>query len=113
MAWQPQFYPEGWSKTRKEALERAHYRCELCHVKQGARRRNVKDDKPYIVYLSVCHRLFYETWKQDADTIVLCQRCHNRFDSLFRRRYKFSQQTPIGYAELYIYEYEKAVLYAE
>jgi len=73
----------------------------------------VLTDKPYYVYLSVCHRVFYETWKQDADTIVLCQRCHNRFDKLFRRRYKQSQQTPIGYAKMYISDNGKSVLYAE
>src|SRR5438128_8931460 len=100
MAWQPQFYPDNWHQTRKKALERANSHCELCHVQEGTRRRNVKTDKPYIVYLAVCHCLFYETWKQDADTIVLCQRCHNRFDKLFRRRYKISQQTTIGYAML-------------
>ncbi len=113
MAWQPQCYPEGFSHTRREALARANGRCELCCVKQGTRRRNVLTDKPYYVYLSVCHRVFYETWKQDADTIVLCQRCHNRFDKLFRRRYKQSQQTPIGYAKMYISDNGKSVLYAE
>lgn len=110
MAFQPLLYPDGWTGLVKEALARAHYQCELCHVRRGDERRNLKTDEKYLVYLSVCHRVFYYTWKHDADTLVLCQRCHNRFDAKFRKRIKLKVETPIGYAKVYVPQGNKSVL---
>src|SRR5207248_10687498 len=62
VAFQPQLYPDSWSDMVKEALIRANNACELCHVKRGAERRNLKTYEKYLVYLSVCHRVFYHTW---------------------------------------------------
>jgi len=102
VAFQPQFYPKDWSKIRKDALARAKG-CDICRAQRGDFRRNAQTDELYIVYLAVCHRLWYTAWKQDADTIVLCQKCHNQFDAKFRKRLKLSQQTPIGKAHVYIH----------
>ncbi len=102
MAFQPEIYPESWSQIVRKALARANNSCELCHVERGAWRKNLKTNEEYVVYLSVCHRVFYETWKHNSSTIVLCQRCHNRFDAKFRKRMKLSAETSIGVAKLYI-----------
>ena len=102
MAFRPEIYPEGWSEIVREALARANGKCGLCPARRGDFRRNLKTDEEYIVYLSVCHKLFYHTWKHDAETLVLCQRCHNRFDAKFRKRIKIGAETPIGVARLYI-----------
>src|SRR5437867_743612 len=113
MAFKPQFYPTGWSRIRQTALERANYQCEICGARRGDQRRNTRNDEPYVVYLAVCHRLFYTTWKQDADTIVLCQKHHNQFDAKFRKRYKLSQQAPLGHANIYLYEGERRVMFCQ
>jgi len=102
MAFTPEIYPDNWSEIVKAALIRAQGVCELCGVRRGAIRRNLKTDEEYVVYLDVCHRVFYHTWKADADTLVLCKRCHNRFDAKFRKRIKLNAETPIGIAKLYI-----------
>ena len=103
MAFTPEIYPDNWSDIVKGALRRANGKCELCLANRGDKRRNLKTYEEYIVYLAVCHRVFYHTWKYDADTLVLCQRCHNRFDAKFRRRIKINAETPIGVAKLYLF----------
>ncbi len=112
MAWQPLLYPDGWSNIVKEALIRANHRCEICGAKRGDVFHNLKTDEPYFVYLSVCHRVFYHTWKVSADTIVLCQRHHNQFDAKFRKRVKHKVETPIGHAKIYVPSGERPVLVA-
>jgi hypothetical protein len=109
MAFQRSLYPDHWSHMRSEALARTKNEdgvptCELCHVPEGTRRRNTRTNRPYYVTLSICHRFFYQTWKADADTIVLCQRCHNKFDAKFRKRFKLTRETPVGITKVYIYD---------
>src|SRR6266571_1629429 len=55
---------------------------------------------PYMVYLSIAHKNQYETWKKEAETMVLCQRCHRRYDRQFRRKAGRRYLTPVGYARL-------------
>jgi hypothetical protein len=63
-----------------------------------------------MVYLSIAHRNQYETWKDDAETMVLCQRCHRRFDRQFRRKGGTRETVPIGYALLYVEHRGRKVL---
>src|SRR5256885_7718374 len=50
----------------------------------------------------------YETWKKDAETMVLCQRCHRRYDRRFRRKAGRRYLTPVGYASLSIQQGRQA-----
>jgi len=95
-------YPPEWRAIRREKLQQVNYCCEECCVKHLAIRENTTTGAPYIVYLSIAHKRQYETWKRDADTMVLCQRCHRRYDRQFRRKAGRRYLTPIGYARVYV-----------
>jgi ssDNA-binding Zn-finger/Zn-ribbon topoisomerase 1 len=92
-------YPKQWRAIRREKLERAGYRCEQCGVKHLDIQQGSKGT-PYMVYLSIAHKNQYETWKKEAETMVLCQRCHRRYDRQFRRKAGRRYLTPVGYARL-------------
>jgi hypothetical protein len=92
-------YPPEWRAIRREKLERAGYRCEQCGIKHLDVQQSLKGT-PYMVYLSIAHKNQYETWKKDAQTMVLCQRCHRRYDRQFRRKAGRRSLTPVGYARL-------------
>jgi hypothetical protein len=94
-----ELYPKQWRAIRQEKLERAGYRCEQCGVKHLDIQQGHKGT-PYMVYLSIAHKNQYETWKKDAETLVLCQRCHRRYDRQFRRKAGRRYLTPVGYARL-------------
>lgn len=101
MAFRPELYPDDWKATRQEKLKQANYCCESCGVRDRAMQESVKGKQPYMVYLSIAHKNQYETWRMDAETMVLCQRCHRRYDRQFRRRSGPRHHTPIGYASIY------------
>jgi len=62
------------------------------------------------VYLSIAHKKQYETWKRDAETMALCQRCHRRYDRQFRRKAGRRYLTPLGYARVYVQQASQLVL---
>jgi hypothetical protein len=101
MAFRPELYPPDWQAVRQEKLKQANHRCQSCGVQDRSIRENTKNGSPYIVYLSIAHKNQYETWKEDAETMVLCQRCHRRYDRQFRRRSGVRHHTPVGYASIY------------
>ena len=95
-------YPPEWRAIRRTKLAQANYRCEECGVEHRSVRQNSRTGEDYTVYLSIAHRNQYETWKKDAETMVLCQRCHRRYDRRFRRKAGRRYLTPVGYASLYV-----------
>ena len=103
-------YPPDWKPRRLERLAQANNCCENCGVRQGDFRENTRNGDLYKVYLSIAHKNQYETWKEDAETMVLCQRCHRRFDRQFRRKAGTRYNTPIGYASVYIEHRGRKVL---
>src|SRR5205085_10471818 len=92
--------PSGVRATRRTKLAQANYRCEECGVRRRSVQQNTKTGEDYTVYLSIAHRNQDETWKKDAETMVLCQRCHRRYDRRFRRKAGRRYLTPVGYASL-------------
>ncbi len=102
MTFVAELYPPYWRAMRRVKLEQANYRCQECGVEHLSMRQNLKTGEDYLVYLSVAHKNQYQTWLKDAETMVLCQRCHRRYDRQFRRKGKARTFTPIGYARLYI-----------
>ena len=110
MAFKPELYTADWRATRQEKLKQANFCCQSCGVQDRSIRENTKNKSPYIVYLSIAHKNQYETWKDDAETMVLCQRCHRRYDRQFRRRSGPRHNTPIGYASIYTEHQGRKVL---
>src|SRR5205814_4557112 len=95
-------YPPEWRPDRAARLKEVGYRCEGCSIADRAVRESAAG-QPYMVHLSIAHRNQYETWKRDADTMVLCQKCHRRFDRQFRRKAGTRRyHTPLGYAAVYV-----------
>jgi hypothetical protein len=47
---------------------------------------------------------------KDAETMVLCQRCHRSYDRQFRRKGKARTYTPVGFAKVYVQDGEKEVM---
>ncbi len=103
-------YPPQWQAIRREKLAQVNYCCEECGVQHLAVQHNTKTGTPYMVYLSIAHKKQYETWKRDAETMALCQRCHRRYDRQFRRKAGRRYLTPIGYARVYIQQASQLVL---
>jgi hypothetical protein len=95
-------YPPDWDVQRKVRIQQAGGRCQVCGVAQFSWRQSPRTGQPYLVYLSLAHRNQYETWKEDADTMVLCQACHRRYDRRFRRKAGRRYASPVGYAALYV-----------
>lgn len=95
------WYAPEWNRLRKERIAAANKRCEACDVADRSVRDNA-DGEPYMVYLSIAHRDQYQTWRHDAETMVLCQRCHRRYDRQFRRKAGARDLHPIGAASLYV-----------
>ena len=60
---------DHWKKTRKRALHRAKYKCQLCGSKEN---------------LNVHHNTYENRGQEkDEDLIVLCQECHAKFHDKF------------------------------
>ena len=102
MPFESELYPPDWRKKRKTRLQQAGGCCEECKVPDRTIRNNTHDGEPYIVYLSIAHKNQYETWMRDAETMVLCQRCHRRYDRQFRRKGGSRTYTPIGYIKVFV-----------
>lgn len=69
-------YPKEWEAIRREVLERAEHRCELCdaknyepHWKTGSK-----------VILTVHHKDSNKKNNNKLNLIALCQRCHLKLD---------------------------------
>ncbi len=102
MPFESELYPPDWRKKRKTRIQQAGGCCEECKVPDRTIRNNTHDGEPYIVYLSIAHKNQYETWMRDAETMVLCQRCHRRYDRQFRRKGGTRTYTPIGYIKVFV-----------
>jgi len=112
MPYDYRLYPSEWrNKTWKaEVLKAAGNRCEGCGVPQRSIQESAEGE-PYMVYLSVAHCSRYETWKRDAETMVLCPKCHRRYDRQFRRKAGTrGYTTPVGYAVVYLDYHGRRVL---
>ncbi|GHO93040.1 hypothetical protein KSF_030880 [Reticulibacter mediterranei] len=102
MPFNPAIYPADWKPNGKEKKLKAGNVCEGCGAPNRSIAENLQTHEPYMVHLSIAHKRQYETWKEDAETMVLCQRCHRRFDRKFRRKGGRRYHTPVGYASVYI-----------
>jgi len=119
MPFQRKFYPAQWDRDREEALQQVGYCCELCGVRECTVLHNVRrasadypEGRPYMVYLSRAHKHQYQTWMVDAETMVLCQRCHRAFDRQFRRK-AVKERQPLGVALLWVWHQGEKVLAAD
>jgi len=110
MPFESELYPAQWRAIRHERLQRAGYCCEECGVRHLSIRQNTRTGSDYMVYLSIAHKQQYQTWKKDAETMVLCQRCHRRYDRQFRRKGSTKMYTPVGYAKVYVQSDENEAL---
>ena len=112
MVFQAELYPSNWDAMRAEKLKLAGYKCEECGIADRAIQENTRTKNPYMVHLSIAHKNQYETWKTDAETRVLCQRCHRRYDRRLRRKAGTRAHSPIGYAAIYVEDQGRRVLAA-
>ncbi|HEU5380504.1 MAG TPA: hypothetical protein VFV38_34200 [Ktedonobacteraceae bacterium] len=101
------YYPLEWDEMRAEAFARVGYCCEECGVQDCAVVVNPNkkhplfpDGQPYMVHLNLAHKREYETWNREAETLVLCNACHGRFDARNRRKDKGKKNTPIGFVSV-------------
>ncbi|MDX1747411.1 MAG: HNH endonuclease, partial [Halobacteriales archaeon] len=83
-------YGSSWRRQRKQALERADYRCERCGITDAEHREtNVEPTRGVGFGLDVHHRVsvrLFKRWDlsiEDANQLsnleVLCQSCHRDF----------------------------------
>src|SRR5437588_1049606 len=103
-------YPPRWRELRRIKLAQAKYCCQECGVEHLSIRQNTKTGENYLVYLSIAHKKQYQTWMKDAETMVLCQRCHRRYDRQFRRKGKARMHTPVGFAKVYVQDGDKEAM---
>ncbi len=101
MPFESELYPPEWRATRQAKLKAANYRCEECNVRDRTIQLN-RNQEPYIVYLSIAHKKQYQTWMRNAETMVLCQRCHRRYDRQFRRKTGARTHAPIGCIKVFV-----------
>lgn len=101
MPFESELYPPEWKATRRAKLKAANHRCEECGVQDRTMASN-RRKQPYLVYLSIAHCNQYETWKADAQTMVLCQACHRRYDRKYARKGGARTYTPIGYIKVFL-----------
>ncbi len=102
MPFEAEYYPPEWKATRRAKLKAANYCCQECGVKDRTIQHNVRSGEPYLVYLSIAHKHQYQTWMKDAETMVLCQRCHRRYDRQYARKGGARTYTPIGYIKVFV-----------
>ncbi len=119
MSFQRKFYPEEWDRLREADLRWVGGCCEVCGVKDRTvlyNPKKVSEDypqgMPYMVYLSRAHKHQYQTWLFEAETMMLCQACHRRFDRRFRRK-RVNLYQPIGVALLRVRHRGRWVLAAD
>ena len=105
------YYPPEWdSEMRPDRFEQVGYCCEDCGVQDCTVVVNpykkhplFPDGRPYMVHLSLAHKSEYETWNRNAETVVLCNACHGRFDAHNRRKDRGKKSTPIGWVAVLIW----------
>ena len=106
-----------WAVKRQEELERAGYCCEMCGLPDATEFFNERKPHPfhaagtpYRMYLQLAHKQQYETWKREADTLVLCPPCHGKFDARSQRKKGVKRFAPVGLVVLWVwYKGEKCL----
>ncbi len=81
------FYPPHWKKKawRRQVLSAAGNACQMCGVTNRTIASNANEE-PFMIYLQIAHKDQYLTWHPQAETLVLCQPCHRKFDQQNQRR---------------------------
>ncbi len=81
------FYPPHWKKKawRRQVLSAAGNKCQMCGVTNRTIASNANEE-PFMIYLQIAHKDQYLTWHPQAETLVLCQPCHRKFDQQNQRR---------------------------
>jgi|SRR5689334_15176436 len=110
MAFQAELCPADWREMRQMALKESGYQCQQCGVHDRAIQTNTRTGNPYMVYLSLAHKRQYRTWDREADIMVLCQRCHRRYDQRYSRKPGRLYHSPIGYVSISVFPQGKEVL---
>lgn len=106
-------YPAEWRVLRRQRLEEAGHCCQECGAAHRSVQKNTRTGEDYMVYLSIAHKQQYQTWLPDAEVMVLCQRCHRRYDRQFRRKGGARTYTPISRVDVYVQDGGRSVLAAE
>lgn len=80
-------YPRNWKQITTQRKEQAGWRCEWCHIRHGSRRRRSRrTGKPYTTWLHAAHVHPGDTLNPHPDLLILCPRCHGRYDYWYRMR---------------------------
>ena len=106
-------YPPEWRRWRQTRLAQAEHCCEACGVPDRTVLHSQRTGKAYMVYLSIAHCEQYQTWRRDAETMVLCQGCHRRYDRQFVRKKSLPSFRPIGFVEVLVERDGRRVLAGE
>jgi hypothetical protein len=80
-------YPDNWDDLSWQCKERAGWKCEFCHIRQGRKRKSKRTGKRYPVYLHAAHR-DHDLGNPNPILLCLCPTCHGKYDY----RYRMSQQ---------------------
>ncbi len=87
MMWQRRFfYPPNWPQLATDCKSGAGWRCQSCHIRQGAWRRSKRTGKPYRVWLHAAHNHLHDTLNPQPALRCLCPSCHGRYDYRLRQR---------------------------
>lgn len=86
-------YPSNWKDLREAVLKRAHHRCELCFVPNGAiiQRdetgiwRHAIESSGTRIVLTTAHINQDIADNRMVNLLALCQRCHLRIDAPYRK----------------------------
>ena len=99
-----------WQVMRLERLELAGYKCELCGLPDASEFYNAnkphpfyEQGTPYRVYLQFAHKSQYQTWNREADGVMLCPRCHGKFDLQFRRIHAVRYPSSVGLVAVWVW----------
>ncbi|HEX7734468.1 MAG TPA: hypothetical protein VF458_06390 [Ktedonobacteraceae bacterium] len=114
------YYPPDWDDMRKQRFAEVGYCCEDCGVQDCTVVANPNkkhplfpDGQPYMVHLNLSHKSEYLTWDRGAETAVLCNACHGRFDAKNRRKDVGKKQTSIGWVRVRVLHAGRWVLAAD
>ena len=80
-------YPDNWDDLSWQCKERAGWKCEFCHVKQGKKRKSKRTGQWYRVYLHAAHR-DHDISNPHPVLLCLCPTCHGKYDYRSRMRQK-------------------------
>jgi|SRR5579859_176072 len=79
-------YPRGWRKLARACKERANWKCQICSIKHGTKRRSPWTGKEWPVYLQAAH-VYHDPHNEAPELACVCPRCHWRFYRAPGRRY--------------------------